>query len=139
MTTQSPNYVAAGNISPFRFVKTYTSADNAVVQADANARIVGVAQEAGRSAPIPDVSTNYAAVSGDPIHVYGLGEQPLLELGGTVAAGDLLKADSSGKGVVIATTGTTIQNVGARALSAGASGEKIRVQVINDSIRPALS
>jgi hypothetical protein len=136
----NPNYVATGNISPSRFVKVDATADNSVVQADANATILGIASEAGREPPLPSVSTIYAAQSGDNIHVYGESEVCLLELGGTVAAGDFLKSDANGKGVVIATTGTTAQEIGAKALTAGASGEFIRVQVVRQTkTYPALS
>lgn len=135
----SPNYVATGNISPSRFVKVDTTVDNGVAQAAANDVIAGIASEAGREPPLPSVTTMYAAQSGDNLVVYGHGDTCLLELGGTVAAGDRLKSDVNGKGVSIATTGNTSQEVGAIALTAGASGEKIRVQVLRQTkVYPAL-
>lgn len=135
-----PNYIARGDIRPSRLVKADTATDNGVKEADANERIVGISSEAGREAPIPSVATILAGQDGDNIHVYGEGEECLLELGGTVAAGDLLKSDNDGKGVVQATTGTTAQETGARALTSGASGEKIRVVVsTRHKIYPALA
>jgi hypothetical protein len=50
-----------------------------------------------------------------------------LELGGTVAFGDTLTSDSSGKGI---TTVTDANFYGARALSSGVAGQLIKVQVI---------
>lgn len=135
----APNLVAAGNIYPSRFVKSYASGDNAVVQAGANEAICGISNEAGRSAPIPEVSTNYAAISGDALQVYGLGDTCLLELGDTVTRGNLLKGDADGKGVPIASSGTTLQQYGARALKSGVVGEKVLVQIVQGSVYPALS
>jgi hypothetical protein len=53
--------------------------------------------------------------------------------------GNLLKSDADGKGVPIATTGTTIQQYGAMALESGKSGEKIRVFIMLGSERPAIT
>jgi len=129
MVRENPTFMAGGNIVPSRFVKWNLGEDNTVIQATANAKIQGIAQEGSREAPIPSVSTVYAAQDGEEIHVYGQGEVCLLELGGTVAAADDLKSDANGKGVVV-TAGTTTQEVGAQALQSGVSGEKIRVQVL---------
>lgn len=130
MAGQTPNFLAGGDIRVMRFVKQDTSADNQVLEADTNERVIGISQEGGREAPLPSVTTNYAAQSGEPIHVYGPGEQCLLTLGsGGCAAGDRLKSDTDGNGVSIATTGVTKQFAGARALSAGNAGEAIRVLV----------
>ena len=138
--SQTPNFHANGNISPARFVRmdTTTPDNMSVLQAGANAGIIGVSTVAGREAPIPAVSTMYAAQAGDQINVHGLNEFCLLEAGGTVACGDELIADSDGKGVARATSGTTIQMVGAIALEAGSSGNLIRVQVCRYALRPAL-
>jgi hypothetical protein len=123
----NPSYIAGGTIRPSRFVK-YTANDFEVAEADANEKIAGISQEGTRTAPIPDVSTNEAAQSGETLQVYGDGEDCLLELGGTVVPGDDLKSDADGKGVVIA-TGAALQQIGAVALEGGVSGELIRVQV----------
>lgn len=121
----SPNFIAGGNIRCSRFVKQSTAADNTVLEADAGERTIGISQEGGREPPLPSVTTMYAAQAGDNIHVYGDTEQCLLELGDTVVRGDRLKSDADGKGVPAATTDL----FGAIALTSGASGEKIRVQV----------
>lgn len=138
MPSANPSYVAGGDIAPSRFVKA-GSTDFEVLQATANAQILGIAQEGTREAPIPSVSTNLAASDTETLSVYGLTEECLLELGGTVTVGARLKSDANGKGVAAATTGTTAQEYGAIALEGGASGELIRVQVITGNIRPAIS
>ena len=136
----APNFLAGGDIRPSRFVKQDTTADNTVLECDANEAVVGISSEAGREPPLPSVSTIYAGQAGDNMLVYTEGDECLLELGGTVAAGDNLKSDADGKGVAIATTGTTAQEIGAKALTSGASGERIRVQVFRQTkVYPALA
>jgi len=132
------SYRSRGTINPARFVVGSAYADDSVEQATANARTIGVAQEWSHDAPIPGASTD-AATSGEQVKVYDLGETCLLELGGTVSRFGLLKADNDGKGVAVATTGTTIQQIGAQALQAGVSGNLVRVQVLFYSERPALA
>lgn len=138
MPATPPNYVAVGQIRPSRFVTLVD--DFAVEEADANEIICGIAMEGTRTAPISDVvTTNIAAESGDSLQVYGDGEECLLECGDTVVAGNRLKSDADGKGVPMATTGTTIQHYGAQALQDGAASELIRVFIRIGSERPALA
>lgn len=140
MPATPPRLVAGGDVYPSRFVKMSTTADDQGLQATANDQLIGVSYEGGKFSPLSDlVSSNPHAESGDPIGLYGDGEQCLLELGGSVTRGGRLKADADGKGVAIATTGTTIQQFGAIALESGSSGEKIRVFVLLGSERPALT
>ena len=47
----------------------------------------------------------------------------------TVTRDGWIKSDADGKGVAAATTGTTVQQIGARALQSGISGQKILVYV----------
>ena len=115
--------VASGAISPFLFVKQ-DATDDDISTAGANAVVLGVG---------PDFLVAAAEVS-----LYNFAGVTQLQLGGTVTAGDRLKSDAAGKGVVIATTGTTIQNVGGVARRSGVSGDVIPVQVYIDSVRPAL-
>lgn len=63
--------------------------------------------------------------SGDPVTVDVLGTA-VMECGGTLAVGDTIKSDASGKGVVWATSGAKI----AIALQAGVSGNFIEVLLI---------
>ncbi len=133
------SFKASANISPSRFVTI--SGTKTVAQAGDNQEILGVAQEGSNKAPLQDmVSTVYAAETGQSLMVYGPGELCLVEAGGTITAGNLLKADSQGRAVAIATTGTTIQNYGAVALEGGASGDKILCLVLPlQKVRPALT
>lgn len=141
MSMNSPNFVAGGDIRPSRFVKLNTSANHEVLEADANDPTIGISSEAGREAPIPAVATILAGKDGDKsMKVYGLADFCLLEAGDTIpGAGVELKSDADGKGIPIATTGTTIQQVGAISLAGGASGELIPVQVFRYVVRPALT
>ena len=136
MSIANPSYLAKGDIIPSRFVKQDGTNDFAVIQATANDRTAGVAQDGTREAPIPSVATNLAAKTGETLRVHGDGEDALLELGGTVTPGDRLKSDSVGRGVVIATTGSVNQNTAAVSLEGGVSGELIRVQVERQVERP---
>jgi hypothetical protein len=133
------SFQASANIAPSRFVKV--SGNKQVAHAGNNGEIIGVAQEGSNRAPLQDmVSTVYAAETGQSVAVYGPGEMCLVEAGGTVSAGQLLKSDADGRAVAIATTGTTVQNYGAIALEGGASGEKILCLVVPlGKVRPALS
>ena len=127
MSRDNPQYIANDDINVSRFVTPVLTADYRVVEADANSTIVGISQGGARDTPLPSAST-LAAASGDQLQVHGDGEICRLLLGGTVAHGDDLKSDSDGKGVVIA-AGTTTQEIGAKALEAGSSGDLILVQV----------
>lgn len=132
----TPNYVAGGNIYPSRFVKASTAADFRVLQATANDRIAGISGIGTNYPPIvdPAITVNgYHAVAGQNCRVHGENDECLLELGsGGVTRGGLLKSDADGKGVAVATSGTTKQFPGARALESGSEGDKIRVEVLVD-------
>lgn len=126
----SPQLVAAGNISPSTFVKPYISADNSAAQAGANDPIIGISQVGTRLPPGVDGADAYAAIAGESFELFGLGDICLLVAGsGGFVRGDRLKADASGNGVPVATSGV-IQNVGAVALESAAAGEKVRVQIM---------
>jgi len=139
MPNTPPRLVAGGTIYPSRFVQMDASNDDRGLQATANDALIGISYEGGKYAPLNDLVTdNPHAASGDYIGLYGDGEQCLLEAGDTIVRGNKLKADADGKGVPIATTGTTLQRYGAIALESGSSGEKIRVFVLLGSERPAI-
>lgn len=140
MPRPQPTRVAKGNIYPCRFVKLDSSNDFGALQCGANDAPIGISHD-GTNLPSVSglITATYHAVDGQPVRMHGEGDVGLLELGDTVADNDRLKADADGKGVPIATTGTTIQNVGARALQAGAADQKILVQLEFYSERPALS
>lgn len=128
-------YKASANIRPSRFVKI--SGNYTVAEAGAGEYPIGISQEFAPYAPIPSVSTEYAANSGDPVSIYDGTEpasikQPLLVIGsGGCTAGAYLKSGSNGEGIATSTGGDIY---GAIALEAGASGEAIRVHIVRGKV-----
>lgn len=141
MATANAQFMAAGNIYPSRFVKIYSA--NKVTQASTNEETEGISQEGTNYPPITDsriTVAGYAAVSGEAIRVYQDGEVCTIEAGGSFSAGGLLKSDSNGKAVAVATSGTTIQYFGAEALDdSTGTGQLVRVKVRRGHIRPAVT
>lgn len=126
-------YVAGGNIYPCRFITQSSAAPFTAIQAVADDPTFGIAMEGTTIVPIDgytNASSVFAATVGYPAPYWGEHDEALLELGGTVAQGDLLKADADGKGVK-GTAGT--DKCGARALQSGVAGEKIRVVVLDST------
>jgi hypothetical protein len=118
---------AGGDINPSRFLKRSTTADAKWLQCTANSdKIAGISQVGTRYPAALSLDDGKAAIAGENIHVYlaGRDKEAPLEYGGTVTAGDLLTSDSSGRGV----TGTTGQQVGARALFSGILGQVMPVE-----------
>ncbi len=121
---------AAGNITPLSFLVQNTSTDNQYILASGtSAPIVGISGRGTRRPPGDFFNDDgYIAISGENFQIF---RPPMkeaeLRLGGTVAAGDLLTSDGSGFGI---TTTTTAQQVGARAIQAGVSGQIITVEPI---------
>lgn len=142
MPRTAPELVAGGDIRPFRFIKIDSTpgASHTGLEADANDELIGVCGGETNYAPLSGIiTTNLHAKAGQPIKLHGDGEETLLELGDTVTQGQKLKSDNDGLGVPIASIGTTLQRYGAIALENGAAGERIRVQVLLGSERPALA
>lgn len=125
MSSLAPHMIASGNIRPARFVKV--SGNLTVAEAGAGERACGISQVGTNTAQIPGVTSQYAAESGQPLQIHGLGSICLLRIGGTVTANDLLKADANGAGV----TASSTDEAHALALQGGSSGEDILVQIIN--------
>jgi len=122
------HYIAGGNINPSRFVMGEAGTAKTVLQATANAKIVGISQEGARQAPLNDlVTTNYAAIDGDSLKVYADSDTDVLvEAGGVITAFDSVRSDAVGRAV----TAASGENVGAVALeAAAAAGELIKVQI----------
>ena len=134
---------ANGTIRVARFVKQDVADANSVKETDANERSIGISDIGGREAPIPSVTADppQAAQTGDNVAVhFQEGETCLLYAGsGGWTAGDRLKSDADGAGVTVATTGTTIQQIGAEAESDCAAGSYGQVAIRHYSERPALS
>lgn len=134
-------YMANGNITVSSFVKqvTGTGNNNFVVIAGANDNIVGVS---GMNLKYPQGlggSATLAAEAGDSVEVIQAPYTAMLTLGGTIATGAYVISDSSGFGITIPTTGTTKENIGARCLNGGASGNQVLVQVWMAPVFVALS
>lgn len=123
------NYTAGGTIAPCRFIKGDTSADEQVLQGSAGSACLGITQEGMKGTPgLAGSDTTIAAIAGDQIRAFGLGDNCLLECGAAVTRYDLLKSDSTGRGI----TASATDECGAVALQSGAgAGSKIRVQILN--------
>jgi len=119
---------AGGNITPSSFVVRSTTADAQYLLASGTSTpIVGISGAGTRYPPYGGLDDGNIAVAGENFKVYQPPEKEApLQLGGTVAAGDMLTSDASGHGV----TATAGQQVGARALEAGVSGSIITVQPV---------
>lgn len=131
----TPNLVSEGDISPCRFVKM-GSASNKGAQATAGSPCVGVTQNFTRSVSLGGYITlteTLIAKAGDAIPMWGFGSAALLQLGGTVAAGDRLKSDANGKGV----TAAAADGAYAIALQSGVADNFITVQIIYDTVGAA--
>ncbi len=140
MSATELQLTARGNILPFRLVRIDAASENGCLQAGDNTDVIGVAQSGTNNPEISGmVTAQYAAQTGQPVRVQGPGSIAMLELGGTVTAGQYLKSDSQGRGVAVASTGTVIQNYGAVALQGGTSGSIIRAMVVVGKVRPALT
>lgn len=126
MSLESVTYVASGNVAPMRFVGLVSGSDYKVFQATGST--IALAGISGMDVQSFD-ATNHAT-DGKTCRVYGVGEVALLELGGTVSAGNYLTSDSNGKGVAVSTTATARGEVGGFALRSGQSGEYIQAVVI---------
>ena len=135
--------VAYSTIYPCRFVSMHPSAGNTdsfkvIEDIVAAQNIVGVSQEGTTGFPMNATNDmgvtapTAAALAGQNIKVFGVGEQCLIELAGTVNAGDAIKANATtdGKGVVATLATASQQFIGGIAMQYGVSGEKIRMLVM---------
>lgn len=120
--------IANGNIKPGRFVKIDTTNSNRVVQAGAGDRIYGISKMGTRNIALSGLDDGYVAIAGEAVHIYGPGDPGVeLVLGGTVTAGDFLKSDADGCGVV---ADTNLDDYGARTAVSGVATEQIPVEVL---------
>lgn len=124
----SMSFVANGNITPMRFVKLDTTADQKVLQSGAGDKCFGIAQEGTRYLPgFGNLDDGFRAIAGENVMVYTEPDECWLEIGaGGVTAGDRIKSDASGKGV---TTAVNDDEFGALALQTVANGGLCRVRV----------
>lgn len=123
-------FKASANIRPSRFV--VRSGANTVAECGTNGKVLGISAEYSNYAPLPS-QTEYLAASGDPVSMYVIGDglqedRPILLVAGdTVTQGDLLKSDSQGRGVAVASNNDIY---GAVALESGVVGESIKVRIL---------
>jgi len=119
--------IAGASVAPSRIVKLLPN--NTVVHATAATdELYGITQPYTRRAPVTGWDDGLAAVAGEPVNIFGPGDDACkLELGGTVAIGDTLTSTTDGKGVA---TTTDKHRVIAIAMEAGVSGQVIKVKPI---------
>jgi hypothetical protein len=134
--------IARSTIYPCRFVSMHPASSNAnnfevIEDIVAAQMIVGVSQEGTTGFPMGTndmgvTAPTAAATEGQNVKVYSVGEQCLIELGGTVNAGNAIKANATtdGKGIVATLATASQQFIGGVALQYGVSGEKIRMLVM---------
>lgn len=110
--------IANGAIASFRFVERDPGSNllQRVQQGTANGRVVGIAP-------------SYATTTGVAIDYAYAGLDYLIIGSGGCVAGDRLKSDSTGQGVVVANSGSTPQNVGAFATCNASAGDTVLVQI----------
>ncbi len=123
---------AGGTIGPAVFVKLSTAADNTVLQAGAGDPIIGISQVGQRRVPgLAGSDPTIAAIAGEFVEVFIIGDVAQLTAGAAFTRGDFLMSDANGDGI----TATTVLEVGAVALqSAGAAGVLVNVLILS---RPA--
>ena len=122
---------AGGNITPSRVLVSSTTVANRVIQAtNATVQPVGVSQRGTRNTPYASgtatLDDGFAAIAGENLTVFSDGDTCALELGGTVAIGDKLMSDTSGRGITATTTNWTV----GIASKAGVLGDIIEIQVL---------
>lgn len=127
MSFDLPQFKAGGDINPARFCTIDTTANATVVESNSgDVKVVGISTEATKNAPQEGGST-LAAAANDVLRMYPRGSDPLLTLGvGGCIAGDWLKPDNDGKGVVAASASVAH----AMAFEAGSADEKVKVQML---------
>jgi|SRR5579864_213436 len=124
----SISMAAGGNITPSSFLVLVSGSDRVVNVAGAGNKCVGISREWHRLPPWEGLDDGYIAILNDsvPHYDYGLDQEALLQLGGTVAVGDYLKSDASGHGVTASSDG---DEYGAIAIEAGNVGDIVKVQM----------
>lgn len=133
----NPSFLATSNILPSIFVicdpaasKNFYAKAGASASVDGDNPILGISQEGTQDPPGVTGSGTYAATDGKPIDIYGPGDVCLLTIGsGGCTAGNWLKADATGLGVIIDTSAGGLQFYGAKALQTCSAGELCRVLV----------
>ena len=138
MGLNNPAYRAGGKIYPSKFVALSTGADYTVTQANASSMPLGISQDGSKLTPGVQALTAadlYAADTGDPVQVYGIGDVCLLEVGqaADLTAGVLVSPDANGA-AVLTTTGKWVGAITLEAASKSVNGgvtNLVTVQVLS--------
>lgn len=110
------NYITSSVIPAFTIVKPGGTAYQVAAAAAAADKVIGV-------------TTDVDAVSGERADVIALGEGKVVA-GAAFAAGDLLMADASGRGITAAAAaGTNVRTVGYAVQAASALGDVCEIMV----------
>ncbi len=114
-------------IPPYRFVEVDAAGYDYIKLAGANSKLLGV----GPAGIHDQDGTSNAADLDDQVEYYR-GGRVKIELGGTVAVGDFVKSDSTGRAVVIATPAESAdsQYVGGQCLVGGAVGDVGQIEIM---------
>ena len=119
MPLLNPNYVAGEDLLPKRIVVRATDEGNAVHMGDNGTyEPVGVTHNGTREAPIPSVTTAYAALDGEPIRVHGEGDVCEVETGQALTDGCLVMSGTNGVAMVH-TNGNYVAGVCQKAVDSG--------------------
>lgn len=125
-------FTAGGNINPCRFVE-FSGTEGRVTEANAVADLcIGISQEGTRNVPYGSLNDGLAAIAGEPVKVFRLGETCLLEVSAAVAYGARLGASAGDGRGVTAAAGSPAFAIALKA--AAGAGEKIPVMVILDTV-----
>lgn len=131
MPSANFGWVANGNITPSRFVKVDTSAEGRVIQCTATTDFpIGVSQAGTRRAPYSSLNDGFAAIAGEGVRVFQLGEVCPIEAGAAITRGDRLSPDTSGRGI---TAGAAVKSGGIALESASGAGVLIDMIVLPDT------
>ena len=123
-------FVANGNITPSRFVKIDTSADNRVITSGVGDLPIGVSQQGTRRAPYSTLNDGFCAIAGEELRVFQTGEIAPVEAGAAITRGSRVGSDATGRAI---TAGAAVASGGIALQSAGAAGVIIEVSVVPDS------
>jgi len=142
MPAQTNSRIAGGTINPFSFVQGQPGTELGALQCSGpGVEIIGISgvytnmMQGQYGSPAQGFP---AATSGQPIQIFGDGEDTIIMVGSgyTVEPDNLLVSDASGNAIPIVLTATGAEQwIGARAIEAGVAGDPIRVSVV---LRPYL-
>ncbi len=129
MRNNAPAFIASGTIQPSTFVTIDPNNDLSVLQCGANGQVIGIAQVGDNFPPGVGTGNQQAAVAGEQIQIFSVGDVCLLQTGTAsgLTRGAFVKSDFLGNGVAGTADGS---QVGAVALESCNAGEQCLVQVV---------